>query len=118
MLRPLNRLRPLFSRRDKLMYGVMLLLMVGGALLEVVGIGAVPAFIATLATPDEVRALPYVGPILSALGIDTPTELVIWGALGLVVIFAIRTSYLIMLTYLQVRMTEHHRVRGLYVCTV
>ncbi len=111
MLRPLNRLRPLFSRRDKLMYGVMLLLMVGGALLEVVGIGAVPAFIATLATPDEVRALPYVGPILSALGIDTPTELVIWGALGLVVIFAIRTSYLIMLTYLQVRMTEHHRVR-------
>lgn len=89
----------------------MLLLMGGGALLEVAGIGAVPAFIATLAVPDKVRALPYAERVLDFLGISTGSELVIWGAVGLILVFAIRAAYLIMLQYLMIRMTEHHRVR-------
>ena len=111
MLKQLNKLRPLFSRKDKLKYGGMLGLMGVGALLEVAGIGAVPAFIATLAVPDKVRALPYAEEVLGFLGITTGTELVIWGAVGLIVVFALRAAYLIFLSYAQIRMTEHHRVR-------
>ncbi len=111
MLRQLNKLRPLFSRRDKTKYLGMLVLMGFGALLEVAGISAVPAFIATLAAPEQVREFPYADRVLDFLGIDTATELVVWGAVGLIIVFAIRTAYLIGLSYLQYRMTEHHRVR-------
>lgn len=111
MLNQLNKLRPLFSRRDKLKYGGMLVLMAFGALLEVAGISAVPAFIATLAVPEKVRALPYAEEVLGFLGITTGAELVIWGAVGLIIVFALRAGYLIFLSYAQIRMTEHHRVR-------
>lgn len=111
MLQQLSRLRPLFSRRDKLKYAAMFVLMGIGALLEVAGIGAVPAFIATMAVPDKVRGLPYADQVLGFLNITTGEELVIWGAIGLIVVFAIRAGFLVMLQYVQIRMTEHHRVR-------
>ncbi|NNF03809.1 MAG: ABC transporter ATP-binding protein [Rhodothermales bacterium] len=111
MLKQLNKLRPLFSRKDKFRYMGLLGLMGIGAILEVAGISAVPAFIATLAVPEKVRALPYAEQVLSALGIETATGLVVWGAIGLVIVFAIRASYMIFLQYAQIRMTEHHRVR-------
>jgi ATP-binding cassette subfamily C protein len=111
MIKQLNKLRPLFSRRDKLKYLAVFGLMGVGALLEVVGIGAVPAFIATLAVPEEVRALPYADTVLDALGITTPTQLVVAGAIAFILIFAFRAAYLIFLSYVQIRMTEHHRVR-------
>ena len=111
MIEQLNKLRPLFSRRDKLKYLVMFAMMGVGALFEVVGIGAVPAFIATLAVPEEVRALPYADAVLNTLGITTATQLVIAGAIAFIVVFALRAAYLIFLSYVQIRMTEHHRVR-------
>jgi len=101
----------LFSRRDKLKYMILLALMSGGALLDVVGIGAVPAFVAALAVPDKVRAFPAAGSVLDYLDIQTPQQMVIWGALALIVIFVIKNLYLLGVYYLQVRTTEYHRVR-------
>jgi len=111
MIEQLNKLRPLFSRRDKLQYGGLLVLMAIGSVLEVVGIGAVPAFISTLATPEAVREYPGVAPVLDALGIKTPKELVVGGAVGFIIIFTIRALYSVFLTYVRIRMTERHRVR-------
>lgn len=111
MLKQLNKLRPLFSRQDKLKYAGLLVLMGIGAFLEVAGIGAVPAFIATLAVPEKVRGLPYAEDVLGFLGITADSELVIWGAVGLILVFALRAAYLIFLSYAQIRMTERHRVR-------
>src|SRR5690606_40743327 len=82
----LSKLLSLFSRRDKTKYLGMLVLMGFGALLEVAGISAVPAFIATLAAPEQVREFPYADRVLDFLGIDTATELVVWGAVGLIVV--------------------------------
>lgn len=111
MLDQLNRLRPLFSRRDKLKYLVVFVLMGIGALFEMAGIGAVPAFIATLAVPEKVRSYPYADEVLTTLGITTSTELVIGGAIAFIILFALRASYLVFLSYVRIRMTEHHRVR-------
>jgi len=82
-----------------------------GAVLEMIGIGAVPAFISTLASPDKVRNFPGVEPVLDTLGITTNKELVIWGAIGFILIFTIRVGYLILLRYVRIRLTERHRVR-------
>jgi ATP-binding cassette subfamily C protein len=111
MIEKINKLRPLFSRWDKLQYGGLLVMMGFGAVLEMVGIGAVPAFISTLASPDKVRDFPGVEPVLDTLGITTNKDLVIWGAIGFILIFTIRAGYLILLKYVRIRLTERHRVR-------
>ncbi len=111
LIRELNRLRPLFSRAEKMRYVWLLALMIGGALLDVVGIGAVPAFVATLAVPDKVLAFPVVGDGLQALGITTSRELVLWGAAFLMTAFVVKNGYLIGVYYLMVRTVEYHRVR-------
>jgi len=111
MLQQLNKLRPLFDRRDKLQYAGLSVLMGIGALLEVTGVGVVPAFVATLAVPDKVRSYEVVDQALNTLGITTSQELVVWGAVGLILVFTFRAAYLVFLSYIQIRMTEHHRVR-------
>ena len=111
MIEKINKLRLLFTRQDKLEYAGLLAMMGIGAVLEMIGIGAVPAFISTLAAPDKVRDFPGVEPVLSALDITTGRELVIWGAIGFVLIFTIRAGFLVLLKYLRFYMTERHRVR-------
>ena len=111
MIEKINKLRPLFSQRGKLQYAGLLVMMGFGAVLEMIGIGAVPAFISTLASPDKVRNFPGVEPVLDTLGITTNKELVIWGAIGFILIFTIRVGYLILLRYVRIRLTERHRVR-------
>jgi ATP-binding cassette subfamily C protein len=111
MIEKINKLRPLFSRSDKLQYAGLLVMMGIGAVLEMLGIGAVPAFLSTLTAPEEVRAYPGVEPVLDALGIATAQELVVWGAVGFIVIYTFRAAYLILLKYVRIRLTERHRVR-------
>jgi len=111
MIEKINKLRPLFSRSDKLQYAGLLVMMGIGAVLEMVGVGAVPAFLSTLTAPEEVRAYPGVEPVLETLGITTGQELVVWGAVGFIVIFTVRAAYLVLLKYVRIRLTERHRVR-------
>ena len=111
MIEKTNKLRPLFSQKDKLQYAGLLAMMGVGAVLEMIGIGAVPAFISTLAAPEKVRNFPGAEPVLNTLGITSGKELVIWGALGFIFIFTIRVGYLILLRYVRIRLTERHRVR-------
>ncbi len=111
MIEKINKLRPLFSQKDKLQYAGLLAMMGVGAVLEMIGIGAVPAFISTLAAPEKVRDFPGAEPVLNTLGITTGRELVIWGAIGFIFIFTVRAGYLILLKYVRIRLTERHRVR-------
>ena len=111
MIKQINRLRPLFSRRDKLLYVALLLLMIGGAFVDVAGVGAIPAFVAALAVPEKVMAYPAAARVLDMLGITETTELVLWGCLALGVIFILKNAYLAFLHFAQVRITEYHRVR-------
>ncbi|WP_263820504.1 ABC transporter ATP-binding protein [Salinibacter sp.] len=111
MIEKINKLRPLFRRSDKLQYAGLLVMMGIGAVLEMIGIGAVPAFLSTLTAPEEVRAYPGVEPVLETLGITTAQGLVVWGAVGFIVIFTIRAAYLVLLKYVRIRLTERHRVR-------
>ena len=111
MLEQLNRIRPLFSRRDKFLYIGLFFLMCGSAALEVIGVGAVPSFIATLSVPEKVMAYPHVRPVLEALNITTPQSLALWACAALVVVFVLKNAYVIAAYNLMVRVTEYHRVR-------
>ena len=107
----LKLIRPLFNRRDKFQYIGLLVLMIVGACLEVLGIGAVPAFVAVLAIPDKVTSIPIIAKILSSLNIVDQKGLVILGSVGLIIVFILKNAFLYLIYSLQVKTTEYHRVR-------
>jgi len=111
MLAQLKKLGILFDRRDRLHFAGLLGLMVIGSLLDVVGVGAVPAFVAALAVPERVMAYPLVASVLTTVGISTARELVIWGGIGLIVVYVLKNVFLSIIFYIQVRTMEHYRVR-------
>ena len=111
MLKQLNLIRPLFDRRDKLRYISLLILMIIGAFLDVIGIGAVPAFVAALAVPEKVMSFPIAASFLEYVGITTARDLVIWGASILMLVFFFKNIYIYGVYFFQVRTTEYHRVR-------
>jgi ATP-binding cassette subfamily C protein len=101
----------LFDRRDKILYSGLFVLMIIGAFLEVAGISAVPAFVATLAVPEQIREYPMAAEVLDTLGITSAREMVIWGASAMIVVYGLKNAFLTFLAYAQARMTEHQRVR-------
>lgn len=111
MIEQLTKLATLFNRREKLRLFRLFVLMILGSLVDVVGVGAIPAFVAALAIPDKVMQLPILSSILQTLGITTAQQLVLWGALGLIVVFLVKNGFLSFVYYVQVRTTERYRVR-------
>lgn len=111
MLKDLNSLRSLFSRQDKLFYLGLLGMMFIGTVLDMLGIGAIPAFIAALAIPEKVMAYPLAARVLTDLGITTARELIVWGCITLIIVFILKNIYMAILTYTQIRVMEKHRVR-------
>jgi len=69
MLKRINRIRALFDRGDKLRYIGLLGLMITGAFLDVLGIGVVPVFVATLAMPEKIMAIPLAARTLESLDV-------------------------------------------------
>jgi ATP-binding cassette subfamily C protein len=107
----LLRLRPFFSRKDKLTYLGLFGLMVLGALFDVIGIGAVPAFVAMLSMPEKLQQYPVVIEIMQTLQLQFDRALVIRGAVILILLFIIKNTYLVWFYNRQYRIIEYHRIR-------
>ncbi|MGB3543055.1 ATP-binding cassette domain-containing protein, partial [Rubrivirga sp.] len=106
MIASVRRLLGLLTPRERMGALVLFGLLVVGALFEVVGVGAVPAFVAALAAPDTVLANERVGPILRRLGLTDQKSLALWGGIALVALFAVKNLYLGFLAYATARYTQ------------
>ena len=82
-----------------------------GAILDVVGIGVIPAFVATLAMPEKVMNVPVLSDVLIYFDITTSEKLVTWGTIVLIIVFFVKNIFLYTIFALQIRVTEYHRVR-------
>jgi ATP-binding cassette subfamily C protein len=121
MLTALKRLASLFSRKNKLGFIVLLCFMFLGAILETLGVGAIPAFVSVIAFPDQILKYPFLKPFLEYLDLTTPKQLLIYTGLALFVIFVIKNIYISFVYYLQERFTKNrqvdlsHRLFSLYI---
>jgi ATP-binding cassette subfamily C protein len=121
MLTALKRLASLFSRKNKLGFIVLLCFMFLGALLETIGVGAIPVFVSVIAFPDQILKYPFLKPFLEYLDLTTPKQLLIYTGLALFVIFVIKNIYISFVYYLQERFTKNrqvdlsHRLFSLYI---
>lgn len=73
------------------------------AILEVAGIGMIPAFVAIVADPEKVIQYGAVGNLLDFLGITTSRELLLWGGAALIAVFVVKNAYISFYYYIEAR---------------
>ena len=107
MRQSLRKLYQLFSRREKIKAIGLFVLMTISALTEMVGIGAVPAFILIVASPEKVMTHPISGAIVGWLGIETGRELLVVGSIGLIAFFLFKGFLVSVINYVRIRFVQH-----------
>lgn len=108
---PLKKLYALLSRGDRLRALVLFGMMLFGAMLEIAGLAAVPAFVSAVVDRDAMAGLPMIGPLLGGLTATLSSrELVLWGAGILLGIFALKNGFLALNYWAQIRYVTNRRL--------
>jgi ATP-binding cassette subfamily C protein len=101
----------LLTRRDRFNAAILFGMMLVGAVLEIAGLAAVPAFVSAVVDREAMAGLPLVGPLLGTITQDlSSSELVIYGAAALLAIFAIKNGFLALNYWVQIRYVTHRRI--------
>ncbi|MCW9706783.1 ABC transporter ATP-binding protein [Fodinibius salsisoli] len=103
MPKTLKKIFYVLPEGDPLKLFILLLLMLFAAVMEVVGIGMIPAFVAIVADPERVMQIQWLQPMFSILQIESSRDLLIWGSVALLGIFIIKSAYIITFNYYEAR---------------
>ena len=101
-----SKLCQLLSRRDRIVFGLLLVGMIGSAILEVLSIGAVPMFVALAIHPEAVLQYAPAQGLLELLGVTDARSLVVAGCLAMLALFLLKTAYNCLLVYARVCFTQ------------
>ena len=71
-------LRNIFNRRERAQGTIVIFAMFLGALFEALGVGLVVPFVLAVSEPKHVFDAPLAAPLLAALDINEPHELLLW----------------------------------------
>ena len=80
--------------------------MVISAIMEMVGIGSIPAFILIVASPSKVLQHPVTGPVMEWLGIESGRQLLMVGSFGLIGFFIAKGVLTTLINYIKVRFVQ------------
>ena len=106
----LRKLSYLLSAREKRNAVILFVLTWIGALLDVVGVGAIPAFVGVISMPEKLLERAPVRAVYDALEMTSADEMVMWAALALIVVFVVKNGYLTFLAYVGARYNSGRRV--------
>lgn len=93
----------LFNRREKLQIFALLLLMMVGALLETFVVGIIYPFISILKRPEVIHEHKALHWIYEAISVRSINGFIIWAAVGLILVYIFKNSYMVFLAYVQSR---------------
>src|SRR3954468_11070848 len=110
MLASLKQLSDLYSRGEKRNSAALFLLMVGAAAFEVIGLAAVPAFVTLLGEPDRIMKFKAAQEAFRIAGANTFRDRILWGAMALSVLYAMKNAYTGAVLYLQARYVYNRQV--------
>jgi ATP-binding cassette, subfamily B, bacterial PglK len=111
MIDSLRKLNRLLRSRDRRRVAALFLLMLVGSLLEVLGVGAIPAFVMLAASPERVQEYALVDRVVTALGLEDPRDLLLWGGAALLVIYLVKNTYISLLHWYKARFVFQQQVR-------
>jgi ATP-binding cassette, subfamily B, bacterial PglK len=91
----------LLNKKEQWQAIVLLLMMLVGAIIEIISMGMLPVYISLIAQQNTAKANPIVGYLTQIIRIDSPREAILVMGVILVGIFLIKSIYLISLSYAQ-----------------
>ena len=103
MIATIKKILYLLPKSDHFKLFILFFMMLIGALVEVVGIGTIPAFVAIVAAPDTVLAVEWLQPIWVTFGIENSGDILVFGAIILIAVFVIKNIYLVLYNYTTAR---------------
>lgn len=106
MLDIVRKILYLLPKGDNIKLLILFGMMLVAAMLEVAGIGIIPAFVSVVASPERVLNYAPAEWLFTTLGITTSRELLIWGGITLIGVFVIKNLYLIFFYYIETRYTN------------
>ncbi|MCD6585918.1 MAG: ABC transporter ATP-binding protein, partial [Desulfobacteraceae bacterium] len=111
MLKDLNTLRFLLSRRDKRKFLFLFVSMIGASILEAIGVGIIPFFVAMIMKPSALSENRWIGIWCTGLPNVPSVQLVGWASLTLVTFLFLKNIILLVVYYGQSRILNMQRVR-------
>lgn len=109
-MKPIQKLWKLLDRKQRRNSFLLLGAMITGALLEVAGVGVLPAFVALLSGPERVLRYASVARFFAAVGANRPDTRVLWAAGVLAAFFILKNAYLSAFGYMQARFSYHRQI--------
>jgi ATP-binding cassette, subfamily B, bacterial PglK len=91
----------LLNQKERWQAVALLLMMLVGAVIEIISMGLLPVYISLIAQPDTAKQNPVIIYLSKIVRLDSPRETIVVMGLILVSIFLIKSIYLISLSYAQ-----------------
>jgi len=111
MIETLKKLIYLLPKGDGAKIVVLFLMMVAASLIELAGIGMIPAFVAIVAVPEKVLEYEKIEPLLMYFNIQNAQDLLVLGSVALVLMFLVKSLYIIFFAYIESRYLYNRRHR-------
>jgi ATP-binding cassette subfamily C protein len=109
LLDQIRRLLSLFAARARRQMAGLVVLMIVAAVLEVAGVAAIPAFVGAVMDPGRLQDS-SLAPAIERIGIETQTDIVIFGGLLLFAVFLVKNGFLIFNLHLQTKFVARRRI--------
>lgn len=106
----LTRLNVLLSKTDKQKLLALLFLMLVGAVLEAIGISAVPIFVSSVIKPSSLSEVPLMGQWFSGLPDEPSVNVIIWTGSLIFGFILLKNVFLSYIQYVQARVVTSQRV--------
>lgn len=96
------KLHYLLTPRQRVLYIVVFVMSIIGALLESLGVSVILPLIEAITDPDALLDKTYIRVPYDLLGLNSPRQLIVLVIVGVIVIYVIKNLYLILLSYIRV----------------
>src|SRR5207253_5327674 len=106
----ITKLRAILTRRDKRGAILLLCMMLFGAGMEMIGVGAIPAFVALLSDPARFGRYPAARFLTSHLPSSSTSALILTSAGVLFLVFVVKNLYLGVVVITQARYTTRRQI--------
>lgn len=111
MFSTLKKINYMFDRKQKIHFLILFVIIFVGTMLETLGVAAIIPFINMIMQPKEMMKNVHIVLVCDVLGLNSSGEVIIFLAIALALIYAIKNVYLLLMNDLQFRFIYNNQRR-------
>ncbi|MBQ1687649.1 MAG: ABC transporter ATP-binding protein [Lachnospiraceae bacterium] len=107
----LKQLTYLLDRKQKFRVGILLIMMIIGALFETMGVSLIIPFISVIMNPDMIHTNKYLAYVYQSFHLQSENQFMIVIVLVLILTYLVKNLFLLLLYYVQARFVTNNQFR-------